>query len=439
MITRRSYRWTEMYLLLLPAGFLLLGLVELLLANSQLQVVSERTLLPQDAFIPVFGLIAALAGVHVLLCILAPDADQTLLPIAGTLSSVGVLMALRLGHGLGHEELGAKQLVWVIIGLICCVLTVWGTRNLRWLRLYKYTWAIAGLALVAITLVHARSVNFDSPTRDVLGIGPFALQPSELLKICLVVFFAGYLSENREMLAAGGYRIGRFTLPPPKQFGPLMVMLGISLLIFVGLRELGLALLIFGLFLSMLYVASSRFDYALGGFGLFVIGAFVCYQIFGYVRDRVAIVSTAFDPSVEPNKGYQIVQGLIAFGVGGVFGQGLGLGHPTFVPVVSTDYVAAAIGEEFGLAGLLALVGLFLLLLYRGMRIAVLAQDPFNQLLACGLTAVFGLQTLVILAGNLKLMPLTGIPLPFVAYGGSSVIANFIIIGILLRLSKGDA
>ncbi|GAC1454224.1 MAG: FtsW/RodA/SpoVE family cell cycle protein [Ktedonobacterales bacterium] len=439
MITRRSYRWTEMYLLLLPTAFLLLGLVELLLANSQLQVVSERTLLPQDAFIPVFGLIAALAGVHVLLCILAPDADQTLLPIVGTLSSVGVLMALRLGHGLGHEELGSKQLVWVIIGLICCVVTVWGTRNLRWLRLYKYTWAIAGLALVAVTLVHARTVNFDSPTRDVLGIGPFALQPSELLKICLVVFFAGYLSENREMLAAGGYRIGRFTLPPPKQFGPLMVMLGISLLIFVGLRELGLALLIFGLFLSMLYVASNRFDYALGGFGLFAIGAFICYQIFGYVRDRVAIVSTAFDPSVEPNKGYQIVQGLIAFGVGGVFGQGLGLGHPTFVPVVSTDYVAAAIGEEFGLAGLLALIGLFLLLMYRGMRIAVLAQDPFNQLLACGLTAVFGLQTLVILAGNLKLMPLTGIPLPFVAYGGSSVIANFVIIGILLRLSKGDA
>ncbi|HEV2238056.1 MAG TPA: FtsW/RodA/SpoVE family cell cycle protein [Ktedonobacterales bacterium] len=439
MFTRSKYRWTEMYLLLLPASFLLLGWIELLLVRLRPDIVSQKTLPPLEALLPALGLIAALGGAHFLLCIIAPEADQTLLPIAGTLASIGVLMSIRLGPDLGQDNLGTKQLGWVIIGLACCVATVWATRNLQWLRLFKYTWAILGLALVGITFIHARSLSLDSPSRDVLGLGPFSLQPSELLKICLVIFFAGYLSEHREMLTAGGPRIGRVSLPPIRQLGPLIAMLGISLLIFVGLRELGLAMLIFGLFVAMLYVASNRADYVVGSLAIFAIGAVIIYQLASYVRDRVAIVSTAFDPKVEPFKGYQIVQGLIAFGVGGVFGQGLGLGHPTFVPAVNTDYVAAAFGEEFGLAGLLALIGLFALLIYRGMRVAVIAREPFDQLLACGLTAIFALQTLVILAGNLKVMPLTGIPLPFVAYGGSSVIANFIIIGLLLRLSKFDA
>jgi cell division protein FtsW (lipid II flippase) len=439
MITRGKYRWTEMYLLLLPASFLLLGWIELLLVRLQPETVSQKTLPPLEALLPALGLIAALGGAHFLLCIIAPEADQTLLPIAGTLASIGVLMSIRLGPDLGQDNLGIKQLAWVIIGLGCCVLTVWATRNLRWLRLFKYTWAILGLALVAITFLHARTLSLDSPSRDVLGIGPFSLQPSELLKICLVIFFAGYLSENREMLTSGGPRIGPVSLPPIRQLGPLIAMLSISLLIFVGLRELGLAMLVFGLFIAMLYVASNRADYVIGSLAIFAAGAVIIYQLASYVRDRVAIVSTAFDPKIEPFKGYQIVQGLIAFGVGGVFGQGLGLGHPTFVPAVNTDYVAAAFGEEFGLAGLLALIGLFALLIYRGMRVAVIAREPFDQLLACGLTAIFALQTLVILAGNLKVMPLTGIPLPFVAYGGSSVIANFIIIGLLLRLSKFDA
>lgn len=433
-----KYRWTEMYLLLLPAAFMILGLVQLLLVQGRPQVVTQHTLPTLDALTPAFGLIAALAGAHILLCVLAPDADQTLLPIVGTLASIGVLMAMRLGPDLGQQDLGSKQLVWVVIGLVACVATVYVTHNIRWVRLYKYTWAVVGLVLVGVALLHARSFNFNAPGRDVLGIGPFNLQPSELLKICLVVFFAGYLGENREMLASGGLRLGRIALPPPKQLGPLLVMLGVSLVIFVVLRELGLAMLIFGLFVAMFFVASGRLSYVIGSLGLFGVGAFICFQLFSYVRDRVAIVSTAFSPSVEPNKGYQIVQGLIAFGVGGFFGQGLGLGHPTFVPAVQTDYVASAIGEEFGLVGMLALVGLFGLLIYRGMRISLLSQDAFNQLLACGFTAIFALQTMIILAGNLKLMPLTGIPLPFLAYGGSSVIANFIIVGFLLRLSRVD-
>jgi cell division protein FtsW (lipid II flippase) len=286
----------------------------------------------------------------------------------------------------------------------------------------------------------------------VLTIGPggFSMQPSEILKICLVIFFAGYLSENREMLAQAFYQLGPLKLPPLKHLGPLIVMLGIALTIFVGVRELGLAILIFGLFLSMLYVASNRPMYVVGSLLIFVLGAILAFHVFTYAQTRVQIVSTAFsksastvchnaDGSTVPIyncEGFQIVQGLIDFANGGVLGTGLGQGQPWIVPASNTDYVAASFGEEFGFAGVLALIGLFMLLVYRGMHVALRARDSFNQLMAVGLTSFFALQTLVILAGNLKLMPLTGIPLPFIAYGGSSVIVNFIIIGLLLRLSQ---
>lgn len=438
MIDRRHYRWTELWLLLLPAGFLLLGLFELLLIHNLSVPVTRNSLPPLDAFTPAFGLIAALAGAHILLNIVAPDADQTLLPIAGMLSSIGVIMALRLGPDLGQDGLGNKQLVYVIIGLVACIATVRVTRNLSWIRNFKYTWAIVGIVLVGITLLRAHSFSTNAPSRDVLtiGSGGLSFQPSEILKICLVIFFAGYLSENREMLASASYQLGPLRMPPLKHLGPLIAMLGIALLIFVGVRELGLAVLIFGLFLSMLYVASNRPLYVVGSVVLFVIGAFFAYHIFSYARTRVALVTNAFDPAYVHDAGYQIVQGLIAFGTGGVFGTGLGLGKPWIVPASNTDFIASSFGEEFGFAGVLALVGLFMLLVYRGLHVAAQARESFNQLLAVGLTAVFALQTLVILAGNLKLMPLTGVPLPFVAYGGSSIIANFIIIGLLLRLSQ---
>ncbi|HLJ80463.1 MAG TPA: FtsW/RodA/SpoVE family cell cycle protein [Ktedonobacterales bacterium] len=458
MIDRRHYRWTELWLLLLPSLFMLVGMTTLLTVQSVLgppcapvtatptgnTVVTTHNLLPPlDALTPAFGLIAALAGAHILLNIIAPDSDQTILPIAGMLSSIGVLMSLRLGPCIGQDtsNLGIKQLVWVIAGLIACIATVRLTRDLRWLRNYKYTWAALGIVLVGITLVNARGFSTKAPSRDVLSIGPGGLsfQPSEILKICLVIFFAGYLSENREMLASAYFQIGRLKLPPLKHLGPLLVMLGLALLIFVGVRELGLAILIFGLFLSMLYVASNRPMYVIGAVLLFAVGAFAAYHLFSYAQTRVAIVANAFDPNIEPNAGYQIVQGLIAFGRGGIFGTGLGMGKPYFVPASNTDYIAASFGEEFGFAGVLALIGLFMLLVYRGMHIAVRNRDSFNQLMAVGLTAVFALQTFVILAGDLKLMPLTGVPLPFVAYGGSSVIANFIIIGLMLRLSENTA
>lgn len=443
MIYGRKYRWTEMWLLLFPAIFLVLALLELEIARNTSTPITRSTLTAVDTFTPAIGLMIALGVTHILLNIFAPDSDQTLLPIAGMLASIGVIMSLRIGSVQGFDPaLGTKQLAWVIIGLGFCIGTVVLTRDLRWVRNFKYTWAAVGLGLVGITLVNGlRDFNTNAPSRDVLSIGPGGLsfQPSELFKICLVVFFAAYLSENQEMLSKGSMNIGAIRLPPLRQLGPLLVMLGIALVIAVGVKELGLALLIFGMVLAMTYAATNRKTYVVGGLALFAVGAVIAFSIFSYARIRLQIVSNAFDPNIVDNSGFQIVQGLIAFGSGGVFGSGLGLGHPTLVPAASTDYIAAAFGEEFGFAGLLALLGLFMLLVFRGMYVAARAKDPFNQLLAVGLSSVFALQTLVILAGNLKVMPLTGVPLPFVAYGGSSVVANFIIIGLLLRLSESKA
>jgi len=431
----RRYRWTEIRLLMIPFLIMLIGMTQLQLIDNGPAKVTKESLPPLDSLIPAIGLIIALVITHIVLNALAPDADQLILPLSGLLTSIGVLMALRLGPDVGDTSLGTRQLIWAMVGLLCCLLTVFATRSTRWLRLYKYTWALLGLILVAITFVHARGVDFNSPTHDQLNLGPagLSIQPSEFLKICLVVFFAAYLDENYEMLAKGGPKVGPFRLPPAKQLAPLLVMLGLSLLIFVGLRELGLALLIFGIFLSMIYLGSGRIVYIIGALVLFFLGAYLCYRIFGYVQTRVQI---AINPwPYASDAGYQIIQGLVALASGGIIGAGLGLGHPAIVPAVQTDYIFAAIGNEWGLAGIMALLGTYMLLVARGFAIAINARDRFHQLLAAGLTAVFAIQTIVIVAGNLKIIPLTGIPLPFISYGGSSLVANFIMVGLLLRIS----
>jgi cell division protein FtsW (lipid II flippase) len=442
------YRWRELQLLILPALFMLTGMTVLILVDSNSQKVSLPTL---DSLVPAIGVIGALLVMHILLIVLLPQADQVLFPIAGLLSVFGVLMALRLGPALNPpvKDLGSKQLLWLLLGLLACLATIVFTqKGTFWIRRYKYTFAAFGIILVGISLVRVFTshINFDSPTHDELNLpGGIPFQPSELLKICLVIFFAAYVAENREILGEGGPRLGFISVPPLKQFGPLLLMLGVALVLFVGLRELGLALLIFGIFLSMLYLGSGRILYVIWGLALFAVGALICYKFFTYVQARVTVVGidcNATDPATRQiilGPAYQICQGLIAIGSGGVFGTGLGLGSPTNVPAVQTDYVFAAVSEEFGLLGVMALLGIYIMLIHRGFRIAANAKTAFNQLLAGGLTAVFAIQTMIIIAGNLKLMPLTGIPLPFITYGGSSLIANYIIIGLLLRISATES
>lgn len=461
----QKYRWTELALLILPFIMFLLEMSQLLLENTDQQLSFSRAKLPAlQGLIPILGLIGALFFVHLVLNIFFRKADQMLLPLVGLLSGLGVLMATRLGpdivaayvHGVVYNEptLGTRQLVWVLLGLGLLIATMFVLRNIYFLERFKYTIALLGVVLVCITLVNTLRYGFhnlNAPARDVLNIGPFAFQPSEFLKIFIIIFFAAYLSENREVISQGSLRFGPFRLPPLRHLGPPAFMLFIALLLFLVVRELGLALLIYGIFLSMLYLGSGRLSYVATSLFIFVFLGFVGYILFGYVRARFAAVPfnvvdwqnwTAADNQFATGPGLQIVQGLIALSSGGILGAGLGLGHPAglyFVPVVQSDMVFTAFGEELGLVGLFAILAIYMLIIYRGFRIAIQATDTFSQLLAGGLTSIFAIQTAIIIAGNMKFFPLTGIPLPFLSYGGSAMIANYIIVGILLRISYNSA
>ena len=455
----RRYRWKEFGLFIIPFMILLLEVIQLPLAqyyentirNTSQPIPFSTAILPTVSdLVPVLGLIALLVGVNLLLSFIFPRADQVLLPLVGLLSGLGVLMATRIGNSptIGDPTLGTRQLLWVLLGLVICVVTLVGLRNMNWLQRYKYTWALLGILLVGFTLARAFKVNLNSPTHDQLNIGPLNLQPSELLKIFIVVFFAAYLSENRDILAEGSLRLGPVRLPPLRQLGPIALMLGISLLLFLGIRELGLALLIYGIFLCMLYLGTNKLSWVLASLVIFALLGLIGYKLFGYVRDRFAAVTidvvnwqnwSSATKAFAQAGASQIVQGIIALSSGGIMGAGFGLGHPVLVPVVQSDMIFTALGEEFGLAGLFAILGIYMLIIYRGFRIAIMANDTFQQLLAAGLTSIFAVQTVIIIAGNMKFLPLTGIPLPFVSYGGSSIIANYIIIGILLRISDTTA
>ncbi len=452
------YRWQELALLILPFLIMLVAMVQLLVggpgSNPQAQF-SPKSLPAVQDMIPVLGLIGALLVANVIMSIFFRKADQLLLPLVGLLSAIGVLMATRLGPNLAIvrdvaslASLGSKQLVWVLLGLTLCLATIFALRNTNWLERYKYTWILVGfLALLPSVIQGIRTLHTNAPTHDILGVGPFQLQPSELLKVAIVIFFAGYLSENRDIFSQGYMRMGRLHLPPLRQLGPLLLMLGMALIVFLIVRELGLAMLLYGLFLAMIYLGSGKISYVLVSLGLFAVLAFIGYHLFSYVQARFETVTldvvnwtgASEEKYLTTNGPFQVVQGLIALSSGGILGSGLGLGHPALVPVIESDMVFTGLGEEFGLTGLFAILGIYLLIVYRGYRIAIEATNPFNQLLAAGLTSIFAIQTLIIAGGNMKFLPLTGIPLPFLSYGGSSIFANFIIIGILLRISYNTA
>jgi cell division protein FtsW len=267
-------------------------------------------------------------------------------------------------------------------------------------------------------------------------------QPGEFIKLVLVVFIAAYLAERRTLLAEASSRVGPIAIPPLPYLLPMLAMFVIVMGIVVFSKDLGTALLFFGIFLTMLFVATGRRSYVLIGILLFLGGAFVAYELFGHVRVRV---DNWIDPFADPSgAGYQTVQAIYAFGRGGLFGEGLGQGLPTIngvlpIPFVHTDFIFAAVAEELGLIGAFALLALMLTLVFRGLRIAMLARDDFSTMLAVGLTASLGLQTLIIVGGNLKLVPLTGITFPFVSYGGSSLLASFLMVGLLLAISHRSA
>lgn len=421
MISR--YRWTELSLLVLPATFLAIGLSMLMLVRPEVVRSSEIRIAA--------AVLVLLVVSHVVLAWRAPGSDQLILPVVAMLSLIGLLMADRLS--VIESGLMTRQGLWIVVGLVLLVLVAALPFDIALLQSYKYTTAVLGILLVATTFVFGTDPN-NSGVRAWLGFGGYFFQPSEVLKVLLVIFLAGYLEDKRELLAWSSTRYGWLRLPPIPYLGPLIVMWGIGMSLLVAQRDLGPALLLFGVMLAMLYVASSRAVYVWGGLVAFLVGGYLMYLIFGHVRLRVEVW---LDPWTHADaEGFQVVQGLIGLASGGILGSGLGLGFPGFIPAVQTDYIISAIGEEFGLAGTLVVVALFMLLVERGMRIALDARYGFATLLAAGLTSVLGIQAIVILAGTLKIAPLTGITLPFISYGGSSIVTNFIIVGLLLKISS---
>lgn len=382
----------------------------------------------------------------------SPRADQVLLPLVAVLSGLGLLVIARLQASFDAQGLteiygavAAKQTLFVTAGVALLLVMVLAPLDrifirlqhmslMDWLKNHRWTWVVIGVLLVGVTFVFGQGPE-GQDQKLWINFGLFTFQPSELLKLALVIFLASYLDEYREVVAHG-WRVGPLTLPPLPYLLPMVGMWGLTMGIIVIQRDLGAALLLFGIFLSMLYVATGKGWYAFVGLLAFAVGAYGMYQVIGRVQDRVAIW---LDPWTHAT-GYQIVQSQYALSAGGVFGSGLGQGSPAVVPAIHTDFVFTAIAEELGLAGAIGVLLLYVLLMYRGYHIALRLTSRFRgfeQLLAIGLTSIIAIQTFIIVGGNLRVIPLTGITLPFISYGGSSVLINFLIIGLLLRISAG--
>jgi len=390
--------------------------------------------------------VALVLGAHLALVLLGHRGDQLLLPLAATIGGVGLVMLNRLPQSLAGMSLfgtsigmAATQLVWFGISLVVMVAIAVFFRDDGILRHYKYTWALAGAGLLAITFLFGTEIN---GARLWLSIGPVTFQPGEAIKIVLVVFIAGYLGEKRALLAGANRSIGPIKIPPLPYLLPMLAIFAIVMVMVVISKDLGIALLFYGIFLTMLFVATGRRSYVLIGLVLFIAGSYASYLLFPHVHVRV---DNWLDPFADPSgTGYQTVQALYAFGRGGLFGEGLGQGLPLIfghipIPAVETDFIFTAIAEELGLVGAFALLALAAALVARGLRVAILARDDFSSLMAVGLTTSLGLQTLIIVAGNAKLIPLTGITFPFVSYGGSSLLASFVVLGLLLSISHRTA
>src|SRR3954470_2954260 len=438
---RPHARWRELGLLAIVAIALTIGSISLG-ATLRARDAERGAGIPDGAFAP-YGAtllaiyVGALLAAHFVQVLAGRRSDQVLLPAVGLLGGISLLLMERLPQNLAGQfgGLAQTQLVWLLIAIALVTVTAVAVRSDAWLRLYKYTWAAAGIALLLLTFVFGRDVG---GARLTLDLGPVSGQPSELLKVILVVFLAGYLSENRPLLVEESTTLGPIRLPPLPYLAPMAAMWAIALGIVVVQRDLGAALLFFAVFLLLLYITTARVSYVVIGLVLFVAGSALMYRVFGHVQQRVDIW---LDPFADPSgAGYQVVQALYAFARGGILGTGLGNGLPTGggrlpIPEIHTDFPLAALGEELGLIGILAILGVYLVVIVRGLRIAASAADDFRALLAAGLSLVVGVQAFIIAAGNLKMIPLTGITLPFISYGGSSLLANALVIGLLLALS----
>ena len=409
----------KLHLLLPPLGILLLGTGVLLLAH---RLTADLLLLP--------WLAAVIIGAFFTQFILGrrDGTDLTLFPAAMLLASLGLIMIGRL-----KPALFLTQMRWLLLGLIVYLFLVFlGERFLRLLS-YPYLLGVFCLLLLCSALFFGTEIG---GSRNWIVFGPFAVQPSEFGKIIIIMFLAAYLTEHREVLTLPRHRLLWLKLPVLRFIAPLLLIWGVAILMFVVQRDLGSALLFFGIAVSMTYMATGRKSYVALAFAFFLGAAALSYSFFSHVRVRFNIW---LDPWSDPSgSAYQVVQSLFALGSGGVWGAGFAHGHPNLIPEVHTDFIFAAIAEELGLLGSLGVMLVFALFFYRAIRIALACREETRMLLAAGIAVVFLLQAFIIIAGVTKFLPLTGITLPFVSYGGSSMIASFMLLGILTVLSKKE-
>lgn len=389
------------------------------------------------------GVVGALAlAMHGVVRWKARYADPYLLPIATLLTILGLVMIYRIDVAAvqraalnGNPEPTPdvySQLTWYTVAVILFVAVLVLLRDHRILQRYTYTVGLVGLVLLVLPLAPVIGTTVNGATLWI-RVGGFSFQPAELSKILLTIFFAGYLVEKRDSLALVRTKFLGIGLPRLKDLGPIIVAWVVSLGVLIFQRDLGTSLLFFGLFVAMLYIATQRRSWLILGGILFMAGAVAAYYLFGHVRLRVTVW---LDPwTYADDEGYQIVQSLFGLANGGILGAGLGQGFPNLVPFANTDFIVAALGEELGVTGLIAMLLLYAIFVERGLRTAVSVRDSFGQLLAAGLSITVALQVFVIIGGVTRLIPLTGLTTPFLSYGGSSLIANWIIVALLLRIS----
>lgn len=421
----------ELLLLVLAVG-IVLGAVALV----QLGALGQLDL-GVLALMSVLGVLVL--AMHIALRLTARDADPLIIPIITVLNGLGIAMIYRIDladGATGWESAGIRQIVWTAIAIVIAILVLAVVRNHRVLQRYRYIAMFSGIVLLLLPMLPIVGAEKNG-ARLWVELGPFSFQPGELAKVALAIFFAGYLVTARDSLSMVGRKVLGMTFPRARDLGPILVVFAASMLVLVFQRDLGTALLYFGLFLVMLYVATGRASWIVLGLTLFGAGAIAASQLLSYVNGRVTAWLDPFNPeNFEAIGGsYQLVQGLFGMADGGLIGTGLGQGRPDITPLSESDYIITAFGEELGLVGLFAILGLYLLFVSRGFRIGFAGQDDFGRLLGVGLSFVIALQVFVVIGGVTRVIPLTGLTTPFLAAGGSSLVANWIIAALLLRLS----
>lgn len=383
---------------------------------------------PQNLATLAGGFIALVLIVHLVVRWKAPYADPVLLPIATLLNGLGLVMIHRLD--LANKETDAfRQLVWTGLGVLLAIIVLLVLTDHRVLRRYTFTAMFIGLVLLLMPLLPVLG-RAELGSRIWIRLGPLSFQPGEFAKLALAVYFAGYLVNTRDVLSLAGRHILGFPFPRARDLGPILIAWLLSLAVLVFEKDLGSALLFFGLFVAMLYVATERVSWVVIGLSLFAGGAYVAWRLFPHVQTRVDLWLNTFS---EP--GNQLAKGLMGMGAGGLFGTGLGEGRPWITPLPASDYIFPSLAEELGLFGAAAILVLYLLFAERGIRTAIGVRDNFGKLLAVGLSFTLALQCFIVLGGVLRIIPLTGLTTPFMSLGGSALLANWALLAVLMRIS----